>query len=335
MNVPIDISGVELHTRRLLLRPWRQEDLDDFYEYASVEGVGQMAGWLPHKDKAESARLLKMFMGEKKTFALEFQGKVIGSVGVEKYNEEQLPEMAPLRCREIGYVLSKAYWGRGLMPEAVQAVMAYLFETVRLDAILCGHFRRNSQSARVQQKCGFHFLKVSPYTTRYGTVEDSVRNIIYRKEWEARQSMTVAEMPLTAEAEQILLRMSASWAAENSCRGYCTNDHADLEGNRFFLAFQGNAPIGYLFGHVTHAAQSSTVMAENTPFFEVEELYVVPEMRSHGVGRALFRYAEAAVRGDADFMVLSTATRNWKAILHFYIEELGMEFWNARLFKKI
>ena len=76
-------------------------------------------------------------------------------------------------------------------------------------------------------------------------------------------------------------------------------------------------------------------MAENTPFFEVEELYVIPEMRSHGVGRTLFRYAETAVRGDADFMVLSTATRNWKAILHFYLEELGMEFWNARLFKKI
>ena len=147
--------------------------------------------------------------------------------------------------------------------------------------------------------------------------------------------MTIAEMPLTGETEQTLLRLSAAWAAENSCRGYCANGHADLEGNRFFLAFQGDEPIGYLFGHVTNATQSSTVMAENTPFFEVEELYVVPKMRSHGVGRALFRYAEAAVRGDADFMVLSTATRNWKAILHFYVEELGMEFWNARLFKKI
>lgn len=147
--------------------------------------------------------------------------------------------------------------------------------------------------------------------------------------------MTIAEMPLTGETEQTLLRLSAAWAAENSCRGYCANGHADLEGNRFFLAFHRDEPIGYLFGHVTNATQSSTVMAENTSFFEVEELYVVPEMRSHGVGCALFRYAEAAVRGDADFMVLSTATRNWKAILHFYIEELGMEFWNARLFKKI
>ena len=50
MNVPIDISGVELTTARLTLRPWKQEDLQDFFEYASVEGVGQMAGWLPHRD---------------------------------------------------------------------------------------------------------------------------------------------------------------------------------------------------------------------------------------------------------------------------------------------
>ena len=187
MNAPIDISGVTLQTPRLLLRPWQESDLDDFYEYASVDGVGQMAGWLPHKDKAESARILKMFIDEKKTLALEFEGKVIGSIGIERYDEEKLPEMAPLRCREIGYVLSKDYWGRGLMPEAVQAVMAYLFETVQLDAILCGHFRRNSQSARVQQKCGFHFLKEVPYTTRYGTVEDSIRNVIYRQEWEVHQ----------------------------------------------------------------------------------------------------------------------------------------------------
>ena len=75
MNAPIDISGVTLRTPRLLLRPWQESDLDDFYEYASVDGVGQMAGWLPHKDKAESARILKMFIDEKKTLALEFEGK--------------------------------------------------------------------------------------------------------------------------------------------------------------------------------------------------------------------------------------------------------------------
>ena len=48
MNQEIDITGVVLHTPRLTLRPWREEDLEDFYAYARVDGVGQMAGWLPH-----------------------------------------------------------------------------------------------------------------------------------------------------------------------------------------------------------------------------------------------------------------------------------------------
>ncbi len=54
MNKEIDISNVTLKTERLLLRPWRLTDLDDFYEYASVDGVGQMAGWIPHENKEKS-----------------------------------------------------------------------------------------------------------------------------------------------------------------------------------------------------------------------------------------------------------------------------------------
>ena len=48
-----------------------------------------------------------------------------------------------------------------------------------------------------------------------------------------------------------------------------------------------------------------------------------------------FRYAEDAVRCDARYIVLSTASKNWKAVFHFYLDELGMNFWSARLFKKI
>ncbi len=76
-------------------------------------------------------------------------------------------------------------------------------------------------------------------------------------------------------------------------------------------------------------------MPEGTACFEVEELYVKPAYRSQGVGSALFRYAEEAVHGEAEFVTLGTATKNFQAILHFYINELGMEFWSARLFKKL
>ena len=47
MNARIDITNVTLKTKRLTLRPWQEEDLQDLYDYARVEGVGQMAGWNP------------------------------------------------------------------------------------------------------------------------------------------------------------------------------------------------------------------------------------------------------------------------------------------------
>ena len=112
MNIDIDISNVTLHTERLVLRPWQEDDLEDLYEYASVDGVGQMAGWPPHGSIDTSRIILKGFIEGKHTFALQFDNKVIGSLGVDKYDEAQFPELAEKKCREIGYVLSKDYWGR-------------------------------------------------------------------------------------------------------------------------------------------------------------------------------------------------------------------------------
>ena len=183
MNADIDISNTILKTKRLILRLWRKEDLDDFYEYASVDGVGQMAGWLPHENKEISETILKGFIEGKKTFALEYNGKVIGSLGVEKYDEEKFSELKDVRCREIGYVLSKDYWGKGLMPEAVERVIEYLFDVVGLDVILCGHFLSNIQSQRVQEKCGFRHYAYGEYKTRFDTIEKDETNILTRQEW--------------------------------------------------------------------------------------------------------------------------------------------------------
>ena len=186
MNAAIDISDVILSTERLILRPWLLSDADDLYEYASVDGVGQMAGWKPHENREESLERVRHFIEEKKTFALEYEGKVIGSLGIERYNEEKHPEFDDKRCREIGYVLSKAYWGRGLMPEAVRKVIAYLFEEVKLDVIFCGHFLSNHQSARVQEKCGFHHYAFGKYETKLGTIVDDEINVLYREEYMKR-----------------------------------------------------------------------------------------------------------------------------------------------------
>ena len=63
MNAPIDISAVVLQTERLTLLPLAETDLEDFYAHASVDGVGQMAGWTPTKTKAESQSISRFIAG--------------------------------------------------------------------------------------------------------------------------------------------------------------------------------------------------------------------------------------------------------------------------------
>lgn len=148
--------------------------------------------------------------------------------------------------------------------------------------------------------------------------------------------MKIYEAQLDGPLLETLIAMSADWEGENSCYGYRRNERGDIEGNRIFLAEQEGQILGYLFAHKAEAERSSSIMADGTSYFEVEELYVLPEHRSEGIGSALFRYAEQAAKAEGiGFLMLSTATKNYKRILHFYIEELGMEFWSARLFKQL
>ena len=163
INAEVDLTNIVLETERLIIRAWKETDLEDFYEYAKVDGVGQMAGWNPHQSVQESKTILEMFIKGKNEFALELKEnhKVIGSLGLEKMSLSLGGEYDNLAGREIGYVLSKAYWGRGLMPEAVKAVIAYCFQNEKYDYLICSHSVTNNQSKRVIEKCGFQFVKES------------------------------------------------------------------------------------------------------------------------------------------------------------------------------
>ena len=188
MNIPIDLKNTTLQTDRLILRPWTWDDLDDFYAYASVDGVGQMAGWNPHRSPDESREILAKFIEHGNVFAIEHREdrRVIGSLGLHTTRWEYLPQKenpyADLRTVEIGYVLSKTYWGQGLMPEAVNTVIHWLFNEEQLDFIIVGHFDHNIRSKRVIEKCGFQYLKTTKFETRYDTVENSMEYILYHPE---------------------------------------------------------------------------------------------------------------------------------------------------------
>jgi len=174
MNAQINISNVILETDRLILRTWELKDLDDFFEYASVEGVGEKAGWEHHKSKDKSLEILKMFIEEKKVFAivLKENQKVIGSIGIEELSEELDKDLDNLLGRELGYVLNKDYWNKGIMKEAVSKVVDYCFNTLKLNFLMASYFNHNIASKKVLENLNFKFYKDIIIETRYNNIKE-------------------------------------------------------------------------------------------------------------------------------------------------------------------
>lgn len=147
----------KFETERLILRKWTFSDVDDLHEYGKSELVGPFAGWKPHADEKESIEIIKMFMKEDYTLAIELKetGKVIG--GVALYDRVEDEKGKDLKQLEIGYVLNPEFWGNGYVPEAVECLKHYVFNDLNIDVLWCGHFDFNNNSKRVNEKCGFEY----------------------------------------------------------------------------------------------------------------------------------------------------------------------------------
>ncbi len=147
------MNTVVLKTERLILRQFETGDLDDFYEYAKNPEVGIHAGWCPHQTLSDTAEILFEFIHSNSVWAIVWRetGKVIGSIGLHKDGTR-----SPSRdIRALGYALSADYWGRGIMTEAVNRMLRYVFETLELKMLTVYHYAGNNRSRRVIEKCGF------------------------------------------------------------------------------------------------------------------------------------------------------------------------------------
>ena len=97
---------------------------------------------------------------------LKESGEMIGAIG---FHDSHSPHIHPENHeKELGYWLGVPFWGQGLMPEAIEAMLAFGFEELLLNAIWCGYYEGNEQSKRLYlppytRKCRCASTKGSPY----------------------------------------------------------------------------------------------------------------------------------------------------------------------------
>jgi len=145
-----------LVTDRLLLRPPKPEDGAAIFDgYASDLEVVRYMTWRPHQSVAESEQFVLRLMDAWLPEALDPKGwawilerkesrALVGMLGVRRDRHDVT----------LGYVLSRAHWGQGLMPEAARAVMARAFQDPTVFRVSARCDVDNLASARVMEKIG-------------------------------------------------------------------------------------------------------------------------------------------------------------------------------------
>lgn len=181
---------MELETERLLLRPWRESDAADLYEYAKDPRVGPVAGWPPHTSVENSREMIRRFLSGPETYAVvrKATGQPVGSIGLELPGEANV-KLGPNEC-ELGYWIGVPYWGQGLIPEAARALLARGFETLGMETIWCGYFEGNQKSRRVQEKLGFqfHHMEEAQSCAQLAQGRRTYVSRMTRAEWEIRNT---------------------------------------------------------------------------------------------------------------------------------------------------
>ena len=151
-----------LETERLILRKFREEDFDDFCDFAMDDEMSRMMGRDRISTRAD-ARLAFTWLKNRaeRGYALELRStsRVIGSLRVSQVPrfDEVVRRLEHYEGRSLSFAISRHFRRQGLMEEAVRAAIAALFDE-GMDYIQCGSFDFNTASKALQEKLGFTYL---------------------------------------------------------------------------------------------------------------------------------------------------------------------------------
>ena len=146
-----------LKTKRLILRTWKEQDLDPM---SAINQDPLVCEFLPKiGDLAATKALIQLFINhyEKYGFTayavdLRSNGKFIGFVGllIPSFEAHFTPAV------EIAWRLDSKCWGKGYATEAAKAIVDFAFATLKLEEVVSFTVENNIRSRRVMEKIGMH-----------------------------------------------------------------------------------------------------------------------------------------------------------------------------------
>ena len=174
---------MELKLKNCTVRMWRRGDEESLVANANNYKIWRnVRDRFPRPYTMDAARDW-IGLASKETpptnFAIVVEGKAVGGIGLIFRDDIN-------RCRaEIGYWLGEAYWGRGIVTEAVRALTTWAFDHFDLASIYAGVMEWNPASTRVLEKAGYKFeARLRKAMIKEGVVMDELVYSVTREEFE-------------------------------------------------------------------------------------------------------------------------------------------------------
>jgi RimJ/RimL family protein N-acetyltransferase/GNAT superfamily N-acetyltransferase len=211
----IDAMFNLIHTKRLRIRAIAYEDAEDLAKRRSNADVARFQNWTVPYTLSQAEELVASLAGVDgptndewwmAMLTLTDTGKVVGDLAVRLTSEA--------RSAELGYTLGRDHWGMGYATEAVEGMVAYLFEEMGVARVSAMLHPDNVASARVLERCGFLFEGHTKGSFWLGDEcsDDWIYGLV-RSDWEMwrdrPRSLPAALVldPVTAENESVVYRL--------------------------------------------------------------------------------------------------------------------------------
>ncbi len=149
-----------LETENLILRPFKDGDVDDYFGVLDSPEVRRWLHIPESLDRSDAWQQMAWFVGQWELrgtghWALEEKksGQFVGRAGLHRPERHDWPGV------EVGWLLHPDYWGRGYSTEAGAAAVRYGFEDLQVDKLFSCILPENHRSQAVAKRLGFEFLE--------------------------------------------------------------------------------------------------------------------------------------------------------------------------------